>query len=300
VIQIISHAWAASSGIIKFHETPDGVRQAIKIIAMDANLESDIAALVELAHPYVLRTEGFTRMEDSANLAVVTELMENGALSENLSRKRHGKLPHLRSPIKISKIVAGVVLGMRFMHSYGCAHGNLKPANLLLDRQWRVRIADFGISHFRHDERLLLESFYPGDLHYLPPERFEGEAPSKGKDLYAFGLILYELVVDNPLFPPDLKPQTVMKKVILGTELDIPQWVKPDVAALIERCCSYNCEVRPSIDEILVILKQMNFRILQEVRDQKVFQFVSQIESREERQAAFIEGTNTTGMEHSA
>jgi serine/threonine protein kinase len=207
-MQILSHAWAASSGEIKFHETLDGVRQAIKTIAMDANLESDIATLAEFAHPCVLRTEGFIRMGDSANVAVVTELMENGALPDNLSRKRRGKLPRLRSPTKISKIVAGVVLGMRFMQSYGCVHGHLKPANILLDRQWRVRIADFGTSHFRHDERLLLESFYPDDMRYLPPERLEGEAPSKGNDVYAFGLILYELVVGNPLFPPDLKPQT--------------------------------------------------------------------------------------------
>jgi hypothetical protein len=75
-----------------------------------------------------------------------------------------------------------------------------------------------------------------------------------------------------------------MKKVVFG----------------IERCCSYNCEVRPSFDEILDILKQMKFRILQGVRDQKVFEFVSQIELWEERQAASIEGTNAKGMGNSA
>jgi serine/threonine protein kinase len=173
---------------------------------------------------------------------------------------------------------------MRFMHSWSCVHGHLTPANILLDRLWRVRIADFGSSHFRRDPQHPLCS--AGDPRYLAPERFEGDPPSYESDVYAFGLILYELMAGRPRFSPDLRPLEVMGEVLCGIEFDFPRRVNPAVAALIERCCSANCEDRPPFDEIFCILKGMKFRIVRGVRERKVEEFVSQIEKWEEGRAA--------------
>jgi serine/threonine protein kinase len=278
---------------VKLHETAGGGRHAVKIVRWDADLEADITALVQLEHPCVLPTDGFARVPNSPNAAVVTALMENGALHENIRPQRRGELPRLRSPTKISKIVAAVVLGMRFMHSQGAVHGHLTPANILLDRRWRVRIADFGSSHFRRDSQQPF--LFVGDPRYLPREDFEGDPPSYESDVYSFGLILYELMTGRPRFSPDLPPLAVMREVLMGSEFDFPPRVNPAVAALIERCCSDNCEDRPPFDEIFSILKGMNFRIARGVRAKKVEEFVSQIEKWEERRAAVAEGGKERG-----
>jgi serine/threonine-protein kinase len=163
---------------------------------------------------------------------------------------------------------------MRFLHSRNTAHGHLKPTNLLLDSHWRVRIGDAGRSQFGRDA---------GTAHFLSPERFEGNEPSAEGDVYSFGSILYEVAVGQPAFSPALREEAVMSQILAQELPPIPARVDRRVAALILGCWSYDCQERPSFDEIFCTLKAMNFRILRGARTEKVVRYVAEIESWEEK-----------------
>jgi serine/threonine protein kinase len=265
---------------VVLYETVDGARSIVKAIRLDEDLEGDIAAVAQFEHPCILSIDGYGKFGDLTRISVVTALMEKGSLNEHLRRPQRKQFSRLLSPTKLSKIVSGIVLGMKFMHARNTIHGHLKPTNLLLDEKWRVRISDFSTSKFRGSVDV---------VHYLSPERFENRPPSREDDVYSFGLILYEVVVGKPAFSLRLRPEAVMRQKLLGIELEIPECVNRRVAALIWRCSSFDCEDRPSFDEILEILKEMNFKIMSHVRSRKVLDFVSQIESWEDRQMAFLD-----------
>jgi TPR repeat protein len=256
---------------VTVYETPDGKRSAVKTLPLNAERAREIASIARFEHPCVLSIDGYKRHPDGERGEIVAALMENGSLDQNI---RPREFARLRSPTKIAKIVAGVVLGMRFMHASGKVHGNLKPANLLLDRKWRVRIADFATSRFAGSG---------GDTRYHAPERFEGTPPSEAGDVYSFGLILYEAVIGERAFSPELRPEAVMRKILSGEELLIPESVEPGVARLIGRCCSFDCKDRPSFKEIFDTLEDMQFSIMPGVRPKKVTDFVAQIGEWEEK-----------------
>jgi hypothetical protein len=276
-------------GQLSVHETPDGVRTALKVIRSDTVLEREIAYIAQFQHPCVLETLKIAPIPEFQSAIVLTELIENGALHENI----RGESPRLRSPTKIAKIAAGIALAMRFMHARNCTHGHLKPANILLDRKWRVRIADFGSSRFARDTRSAAGT--AGDPHYLPPERFAGCAPSADCDVYAFGLILFELALGEPPLPPDLEPLRAMRRVLLGPMLAMPPDADPRIVRLIFRCCADNRDNRPDFDEIVTILKGMKFKIRAGVKEEKVLEFVGQIEGWEDRRIAFLDGEAEEG-----
>jgi hypothetical protein len=257
--------------------------QAVKTLRWTDDLAGWITRLAPLKHPCVVSMLAFARSPgpDYERVSIQTERMQNGDLRENFGR--------LRSPTKLSKIIAGVVLGMRFMHSNDIVHGHLKPSNLLLDLEWRVKIADFGSSKFAHGQQGLAR-LIPGVAHFLAPERFDMEPPSIAGDVYSFGLILYELIVGKPAFSPDWRPEVVMGEMLGGWSPDLPGEIEPELAMLIQRCCSRDCDERPSFGEILEILRRLQYRILEGVRSHKVARFVADIEAWEAKRSVFVNG----------
>jgi TPR repeat protein len=263
---------------MKIPDMADETRTVAKPVQWDAELEGELLELAQFQHPCVLPIDGYATDPERTKLVAVSQLMGNGSLDVT---SRGKKSLTVLSPTKHSKIVAGVVLALRFMHQRNIYHGNLKPTNLLLDEKWRVRISDFRTSKFNRSD---------GVAHYMSPERFEGCPPSAEDDVYAFGSILYEVVVGKPAFSWRFRPEAVMRLKLTGKGLEIPDRVEPRVADLIWRCSAYDSEERPSFDEIFATVKAMDFRILPNVRSKKVLEFVEQIERWEERRLAFLDG----------
>jgi serine/threonine protein kinase len=137
---------------------------------------------------------------------------------------------------------------MRFMHAKEIFHGQLTPSNLLLDSQWRVRIADFGTSKYAHDERFPVGG--NGIAHYLPPERFEGEGPSASNDVYAFGLILCEIITGVPVYPPHMPPLAILRQIANRTMPLTPDSIGPEICRLIRDCWLGEREERPSFEQL--------------------------------------------------
>jgi serine/threonine protein kinase len=217
------------------------------------------------------------------NPAITTEFAVNGSLRNHLSDSYFAHL--LKHPTKIVKIIVGIVLAMRYVHSKGVIHRNLTPDNILLDWDWNVRIADFGCSIFNDKSHILpvrnANESLRGDVHYLAPECYNN-IDDPASDVFSFGLILYELVVGKPAFSKSITPEEIAGAVVLRDwRPDIPNSVFPETAELIRDCCAPNYRERLCFSGILDRREEMQFKLIWRVNSSKLTAFVNEIQEWE-------------------
>jgi serine/threonine protein kinase len=191
---------------------------------------------------------------------------------------------------RIARIIVGIALAMRFLHSRGFIHGDLKPDNILLDWDWNVRIADFGQSISLTNPEIpsvihpkAIDGMPFVDSSYLAPECYDNSY-SQMSDVFSFGMILYELLTGRPVFSRELTLNEIVFKVAVKHERSkIPEFVLPSARELITECWEKEPGDRPSFDEIVDRLKEMKFKVMQNVNSWKLSAFVKEIEEWEAR-----------------
>jgi serine/threonine protein kinase len=174
-------------------------------------------------------------------------------------------------------IVAGIALGMNYLHNAGVIHAMLKPADILLDERHRPKITDYAT--FTMEQIGAVKPSQVGSPGYIAPELYEDSVlPSTSVDVFSFGLILYELVVGTPAFSPSLSASAVMKRVVLGQRPDIPASVSPIVRRLITQCWSGQPSDRPRFAEILSQLTSCDFKIFPDVDSETITKFIEEMQ----------------------
>jgi hypothetical protein len=185
---------------------------------------------------------------------LVMELVNGGSLGDSSDEL-------LRDHRKAAQIVELVASAVQHAHEQGVLHRDLKPGNILLDKEGRPRVADFGLARFTEpsaaDSSDLLEApvdsaadtaahtiltevgLRPGTPPYMAPEQFEPEFGSltPRTDVWALGVILYELLTGQRPFQGDAAE--IRRQVCSGTRLQLkwPQTsVDSDLRAIVERC----------------------------------------------------------------
>jgi serine/threonine protein kinase len=160
---------------------------------------------------------------------IVTEFAGNGSLVNYLPVTNGEGLRGLRGPTRITRIIAGIALAMRYLHACGVVHHDLRPENILLDWDWSVTIADFGHSTSReafdipHSAGQYGAWWPSGDCRYSTLECFENDTGMKA-DVFSFGLILYENVAGKPVLPIDLERSATMRMLLVDHfRPDIPK-----------------------------------------------------------------------------
>lgn len=120
------------------------------------------------------------------------------ALARFDSRKNHAK-DHARYHERIASIIARVADALAYAHEHGVLHRDVKPSNLLLDREGEVWLADFGLAKTGDSEALTHTGDVVGTLRYVAPERLRGEMDARS-DVYSLGLTLFELLTLRSAF----------------------------------------------------------------------------------------------------
>lgn len=172
---------------IKLHDQGFGADVRERVLR-----EGDLATHLE--HPHLVALHGI--FEDrEGRLALVYDLIEG----RDLTAVRSDRTP---APSELCAWVREVADGLDFLHGRGLLHRDLKPSNLMLGRDGRVRLIDYGLMRPEKPGQTLTQTgTVTGTLAYLAPELLSGAArPGKAADLYALGCVVYALVEGRPPF----------------------------------------------------------------------------------------------------
>lgn len=168
----------------------------IKGVADDASAASlvqEARLAASLHHPAFVKVHAIE--EDGNDQSIVMELVPGSSLG---ARMRSAPV----APAQAFDWLAQIAEAMQAAHASGLVHGDLKPSNLMVEPGGRIRILDFGLAS-RSDPLAtvtLAEVAPRGTIAYMSPERLHGAAPGAQSDIYALGVILYELLCGSRPF----------------------------------------------------------------------------------------------------
>ncbi|KAL0336979.1 UNVERIFIED_CONTAM: Serine/threonine-protein kinase CTR1 [Sesamum calycinum] len=151
-----------------------------------------------------------------------------------------------------------VAKGMNYLHKHNppIVHRDLKSPNLLVDRKYTVKVADFGLSRLKANTFLSSKSA-AGTPEWMAPEVLRDEPSNEKSDVYSFGVILWELATLQQPWG-SLNPAQVVAAVgFKGKRLEIPRDMNPQVAAIIEACWTNEPWKRPSFSSIMESLRPL-------------------------------------------
>jgi serine/threonine-protein kinase len=130
-------------------------------------------------------------------------------------------------PRRAAEIVAQVAEALDLAHGKGVVHRDLKPSNIMLLPDGSARVMDFGIARAQRFQTLTATSAFLGTPHYVAPEMIEGMGAEPRSDLYALGVVLFELLTGQRPFDADT-PFGVLKKHCLEPAV-APSQLRPGV-----------------------------------------------------------------------
>ena len=140
-----------------------------------------------IVHPHV--TTLFDAGEADGLLYLAFEFVDGADLAQRIEQ-----LPPL-SLGQVLRIVRETALALDAAHQHGIVHRDIKPSNILLDRQGRVKVADFGIARVAGQAtELTMTGSVVGSPHYLSPEQVRGDELDGRTDVFSLGVVLYELI----------------------------------------------------------------------------------------------------------
>jgi serine/threonine protein kinase len=208
--------------------------------------EARLAARV--SHPNVVQVFDAGAADDGTPY-IVMEYVDGESLAELLRRK--GRLP----PERAVAVTAQAAAGLAHAHAAGLVHRDVKPHNLLVTADGRVKIADFGIARAAQETRLTETGTVLGTAAYAAPEQTAGLDVTAAADVYGLGACLYEALTGRPPYQFDSLAELAGKR-----EEPIPpvRELAPDVSEpleeLVMRCLARKPEYRPTAAEVAAAL----------------------------------------------
>jgi predicted Ser/Thr protein kinase len=192
----------------------------------------------QASHPNICRVYDIGELDDRHFLTM--EYIDGEDLASLL--KRIGRLPGDKAIDVARQLCAGLAAA----HDKGVLHRDLKPANVMIDGRGRVRITDFGLAVAAGEE--LPSGDASGTPAYMAPEQFAGKGASVRSDIYALGLVLYELYTGRKAFSaPTMAELRAMKESATPTApSEIAREIDPVVERVILRCMEKNPRQRPA------------------------------------------------------
>jgi eukaryotic-like serine/threonine-protein kinase len=226
-----------------------GRKVALKFLGPTADptrFEREARAAASLAHPNVNQLFDYGEWEERPYM--VLELLPGGTLENRL---REGQpLPDADTERLANEIAAGLA----HAHARGLVHRDLKPANVLCDADGRAKIADFGIARMGGAGTLTEAGTLLGTAAYISPEQAAGEPATPASDVYAFGVILFQMLTGRLPFEAEepLDLVTLHRDAPPPAVTDLRPDAPPRLARLADACLVKDPRARPQDGGALV------------------------------------------------
>jgi hypothetical protein len=271
-------------GVVWLSENEKKDVLAVKYIEVGRKFDSarllrEVSVLTLLNHPCIVRIVGWSLPNEECRKArIATEFMSNGSVEEALERVKKGEIPAFWNHTNITKMIIGILLGMKYLHSRNIIHRDLKPGNLLIDGNGQIRIADFGTAKLE-DCGTTTEAL--GTVAYMTPEILDNDQPTKKVDVFAFGLIVYEILVGESVFPKTGSALHIAGMHVRDVRPELPKGIHRSIRNMIQRCWSKNPDDRPTFDEIFDTLEEDWFPFFKDIDCAACEQFIAAVRSEE-------------------
>lgn len=217
------------------------------------DFRKEVEICARLHHPNVLLFMGACTVP--GEMAIVMELMPKG----NLEKTLHDPRRHLSlySRLEMAKQTAQ---GMNWLHlsKPPILHRDLKPSNLLLDKWGNVKVCDFGLSCVKHGEKLKDKDTIPGTPLWMAPEVMMGRPLDEKSDVYAYGIVLWEIATQKVPFP-NMSSFPAFKRAICiqNVRPEIPDDILPGLRDLLQATWHKDPAKRPSFSTVIEELKPL-------------------------------------------
>lgn len=201
-----------------------------------ARFEEEARAAASLSHPNIVAVHDFGH--HGGTPYIVMERLPGSTLLDQIGR---GPIP----PMRVRAILDEILAALSVAHGAGVVHRDIKPANILTSGPGGgVKVADFGIAK-TGDLGLTATGQVVGTMAYTSPQRLAGAPSSVADDLYAVGVVGYELVAGRPPFPQN-DVQALAFAILNGQHVPLTSvaGVDPALAAVIERAIAHDPRAR--------------------------------------------------------
>ena len=189
-----------------------------------ARFRQEAVAAARLAHPGIVSI--YDTCSDEGTEAIVMELIPGQTLRQRLDD------PTPIDPWQAAGLAAQVAEALDAAHRAGLVHRDVKPANILLCGDGRVKVADFGIAKALAEADLTQPGLMVGTAKYVAPEQVEGKPVDSRTDIYSLGVVLYEMLCGRPPFVAEGDAATALAR--LQRDPLRPRQVRPGIPRALE------------------------------------------------------------------
>jgi eukaryotic-like serine/threonine-protein kinase len=185
---------------------------------------SEARSAARLSHPAVVAV--FDQGEDDGTVFLAMEYVEGRTLRRVL--RDRGRL----SPAHVLEVIEPVLAALDAAHTAGIVHRDVKPENVLVADDGRVKVADFGLARALTDASTVTRGLLLGTVNYISPEQALGDAATPRSDVYSTGVMLYELLTG---VPPHTGPTDfVIVRSHIDNDVPAPSDAAPSVPAAVD------------------------------------------------------------------
>lgn len=215
-----------------------------------ARFRNEAKVLAKLSHPGAVQV--YDLIESNGRLSIAMELVEGGDLDDLL--QKNGPMPIA----KAARLGAQMADAMAYCHSKGIIHRDFKPANVLLTKEGKAKISDFGIAKFNAGAQLTQEGTILGSPAFMSPEQASGKTADERSDIYSLGVVLYYMFTGR--VPFDGETASILAQHITQ-EPQSPTSIRGEVGEEIDKLLlsmlAKDPEARPSdLGQVSSVLKK--------------------------------------------